>query len=307
MSDYKIQFKVGNVYSFPIANSNSYYTDDECYNAFVMEMNKKSSLLGLTNTNWINPSGLIENGNKSMTTCRDLCRVLIEALSYNDLCRIWNKDNRDILIKDCDYINIETSVKSQYLENYYPIIGGKTGGGDGYYGLVVVTKINNSYVVGAILGSNSNDNRFKAMKELFDAAKITLSGGSPNQNSVTFSSYACAYEVPNINTSTIENISLLTCLYEQGADITYPPMSTTKVMTILTALDYIRDIHFPVTITERDLKGTANTSGCLFSDGDVVSFEDLMYAALLPSSNQAANAIARVAGNKILLNEKLIK
>ena len=48
MSDYKIQFKIGGVDSFPIANSNSYYTDDECYNAFVMEMNKKII------TSWLN-------------------------------------------------------------------------------------------------------------------------------------------------------------------------------------------------------------------------------------------------------------
>ena len=41
MSDYKIQFKVGDVYSFPIANSNSYYTDDECYIAAVAEASKK--------------------------------------------------------------------------------------------------------------------------------------------------------------------------------------------------------------------------------------------------------------------------
>ena len=77
-------------------------------------------------------------------------------------------------------------------------------------------------------------------------------------------------------------------------------------MTIITALDYIYDIHVPVIIKPLDVEGTQGTSGSIFSVGDIVSLEDLMYAAMLPSSNQAANAIARYTGQKILAESNFI-
>ena len=52
------------------------------------------------------------------------------------------------------------------------------------------------------------------------------------------------------------------------------------------------------------MQGTEGTSGNVFKEWEKVSLEDVMYAALLPSSNQAANAIARVIGNKILTAKK---
>ena len=80
-------------------------------------------------------------------------------------------------------------------------------------------------------------------------------------------------------------------------------MSTTKILTALTFLDYVKDLSVCTTITAKDVENTTGTSGAIFSVGDVVTLSDLMFAAMLPSSNQAANALARVAGNVILQND----
>ena len=71
-------------------------------------------------------------------------------------------------------------------------------------------------------------------------------------------------------------------------------------MTSIVFLDYLESLNACTSITARDIQGTTGTSGSIFSVGDTVSSKDLMYAAMLPSSNQAANALSRIAGNVIL-------
>lgn len=294
---------------FPLTPSaSSFFTDVECKTAFISKMNEKAASLGMSNTTWINPSGLGESGNYSRTSVRDLARMMIEALSYNKLLKIWNKSKYSVRVKNKSDISITTSVTSPSLENYYPILGGKTGGGDGNLALVIATVVENIPVVGAIseVSTGNPNDRFVAMKQLFDAVKVKIQGGTPSQRAVTVANCACAYLVPNYNTATVKDSNLLSCLYEQNADKVTIPMSTTKVMTIITALDYIYDIHAPVIIKPLDVERTQGTSGSIFSVGDIVSLEDLMYAAMLPSSNQAANAIARYAGQKILAESNFI-
>jgi len=75
------------------------------------------------------------------------------------------------------------------------------------------------------------------------------------------------------------------------------PASLTKIMSLITAYDYINDESELVTIDASDIIGG---SGANISAGDVVSIRDLIYDMLLPSSNNAATALARVVGQKIL-------
>ena len=303
MSNKRVQLKNGSNNLFPIIDTQGSYTDSQCFDAFVSKMNAVSSDLGMTNTTWINPSGLKSSSNTySSSTVRDMARMTVEALSYDWICRVWNKPSYTVRIKDKNSVNVSTSVTSSTLETYYPIIGGKTGGGDGYLALVCVTKIGEDFVAGAIseVGSGQNDDRFKAMKELFDAASTALSGNTPAVDAVTTANCACAFKIPKVNTATIEDKNILTELYSKNPDKSTVPMSTTKVMTMITALRYITDIYQPVIITQKDVENTTGTSGSIFTVGDTVTLKDLFYACLLPSSNQAANAIARIAGRYIL-------
>lgn len=76
-------------------------------------------------------------------------------------------------------------------------------------------------------------------------------------------------------------------IYSKNADVRLSPASTTKIMTALTALDYYHPSD--VLAVQRDY---VEGSGLRLKKGDSFSFEDLLYAMLLPSANDAAYTIA---------------
>lgn len=79
------------------------------------------------------------------------------------------------------------------------------------------------------------------------------------------------------------------------------PASTTKVMTILTACDYITDYNktftFSYEITDPFHREGATMAG--FADGEAVNMTDLLYGAILPSGADATAGLAiAVAGSE---------
>ncbi len=80
-------------------------------------------------------------------------------------------------------------------------------------------------------------------------------------------------------------------LYEKNADKKIYPASLTKIMSCVVALDHINDLNQKVTVTEKDLEGLAeaNASVAGLQPGDKVTYEDLLYALVLPSG---ANVLA---------------
>ncbi|MGI8420366.1 MAG: D-alanyl-D-alanine carboxypeptidase family protein [Candidatus Levyibacteriota bacterium] len=76
-------------------------------------------------------------------------------------------------------------------------------------------------------------------------------------------------------------------LYSKNPQIRFSMASTTKIMTALTALDYygVQDI---LTVKRSYVPG----SGLQFFQGEQFRFLDLLYAMMLPSANDAAQAIA---------------
>ncbi len=72
------------------------------------------------------------------------------------------------------------------------------------------------------------------------------------------------------------------------------PASTTKIMTALLVLRNCKDLSETVTMQSedfQDVEGGASTAG--FKEGETVTVEALLYGLLLPSGNEAANALAR--------------
>ena len=95
-------------------------------------------------------------------------------------------------------------------------------------------------------------------------------------------------------------------LYSKSADTKMPMASTTKIMTALVALDGT-SLQDTVIIDERAV-GVEGSSAYLKA-GEVLTIEELLYALLLQSANDAAVAIAcHVAGDvdafAILMNDK---
>ncbi|MCL4354916.1 hypothetical protein M1349_05675 [Patescibacteria group bacterium] len=77
-------------------------------------------------------------------------------------------------------------------------------------------------------------------------------------------------------------------LYSKNPDLRFSTASTTKIMTALTALD-----HFKLTDILTVKQATNEGSVLGLKEGEQLTFENLLYAMLLPSANDAALAISQ--------------
>lgn len=69
--------------------------------------------------------------------------------------------------------------------------------------------------------------------------------------------------------------------------------SLTKVMTVIIAIENIKNFNETVVITSEMLEGlTWDIATVKLKEGDIVTYNDLLYAAMLPSAADAVNALA---------------
>lgn len=88
-------------------------------------------------------------------------------------------------------------------------------------------------------------------------------------------------------------------IYEENADQKMYPASTTKIMTALLTLENCQ-LTDTVTLTAEDFTGidSSSSSGGL-KERETVTVETLLYCLMLPSANEAANALARQISGSI--------
>lgn len=104
------------------------------------------------------------------------------------------------------------------------------------------------------------------------------------------------------------NLKTNEVIYEKEAYTRVYPASLTKMMTVLVAIEHMQDDPIIIDIDYNALaKEGAAIAG--FSNGEVVSYEDLLYGTMLPSGADAALMLAKVvAGSEEgfvkLMNEK---
>ena len=92
-------------------------------------------------------------------------------------------------------------------------------------------------------------------------------------------------------------------LISRNASEKYYPGSITKILTAITALDYL-SLQEEITVTQEVLDMTQPYSSIAhLQDNEILTFEQLLYAMLLPSGNDAALVIAVAAGEKIASGE----
>ncbi len=101
-------------------------------------------------------------------------------------------------------------------------------------------------------------------------------------------------------------------LYEKNANTLMYPASTTKILTAILAIEHC-DLSEKITASESAI--TCIKSGytnAKIQVGEQLSMEDLLYALLLKSANEAANVIAERVGGSIenfanMMNAKAIE
>jgi D-alanyl-D-alanine carboxypeptidase (penicillin-binding protein 5/6) len=100
----------------------------------------------------------------------------------------------------------------------------------------------------------------------------------------------------NSRAAVVMDASTGAILYAKNPDLRCPPASTTKLMTAIVAIERA-DMHDIVTISRNASRTPPHKAG--FREGDKVTVEELMNAALISSANDAAVALAEeVAGSE---------
>lgn len=87
-------------------------------------------------------------------------------------------------------------------------------------------------------------------------------------------------------------------VFEQNVFARMNPASTTKIMTAILALKY-GNLNDLVTVTDDAIITETGSSMAGVNPGDVIRLEDLLYGLMIPSGNDAANAIAVHIGGSI--------
>jgi len=105
-----------------------------------------------------------------------------------------------------------------------------------------------------------------------------------------------------------------TMIFGQNSHVEYPPASITKILTALVVLEHVDDLSETVTFSETAMMSVEADSGNKLSleIGDTMTVEDALYALLLQSVNQSANALAEHVAGSIpafvdMMNEKLVE
>ena len=113
---------------------------------------------------------------------------------------------------------------------------------------------------------------------------------------------AYSLEYPKVNSKIIEIYDLndKQILYEVKANDTVSIASLTKVATALVAIENVKDLNTKVTITQNILNTVspeAHVAG--LRRGDIVTYKDLLYATIVTSGADAANALAILSSGSL--------
>ncbi len=287
--------------------------DSECLAAFVAEMNKYATLFGMSNTYFINPSGMNETGHYSCA--KDLARMTMCCTAYRQLMSYWGQVSYSVSVggPNARFIFGTSSYKGDAMNSvgdYYHIIGGKSGtwivntsNHIENLCLVCKSKVDDAQLVGCILYNTNNpiagvkSNRGVPFKEMLDWLEDYRQDPTTPPQTVQ-AQYCSAWVMPPLAPIEYRNVDLE--MIGKFSTTRAIPASATKLMTAMVALDTL-SVDDTITIKPSDIKAG---SGDTFYAGDTIKVGDAILAMLLPSSNTLATAIARTAGRCILNTKK---
>ena len=153
---------------------------------FAAMMNERAKEIGCTNTNFVNPSGLVDENHYS--TARDMVMIAKEALSNETVRKIAgtaehtipatnayeerNLENTNYFLKGVDK---EVNGKKIKVDKYDGVFGGKTGYvGEDKAALVTGLSADGLEIYSLVMGS-SLEGRYSDVKELMDYGKANVS------------------------------------------------------------------------------------------------------------------------------------
>ena len=210
--------------------------------------------------------------------------------------------------------NIVIPAVEKDLAAHYPFLGGKGGSlvyADHHRAQILLVEVEGKRVMLSLmaLGKANFNNVFKSAKELCDMMADQMAGKTPAEGTNLLAlvkgrgGYAACVvpDDPATKTNSCDSAKLLQRADALGnaSAVSRFPASTSKVMTMLCALDFIRDAKAEtVTVKKGDISGG---SGSKFLEGDTLTMHDALRIMMMQSSNTLANTIGRTIGERILL------
>lgn len=267
---------------------------------FIQEMNTKAQQIGLTRSRFVEPAGFPSTTEQVMST-RDMLKLMIYASRYQELAAIWNKKIYAMKIhgREARELTVQTTVRLPQIEAEYEILGAKTGAiwgtneMDGFHIVLLFAAPDGKKYAAALRGAASPAKRARDLKIAMDNALILEKNPKAKVQDIESES-AAVCRLPD--QSEFNPKADLPLIFSKNADVPGHPASVTKLMTAVTALDYVSGLEEQFMIQETDI---TPGMGDYFLPGDILTLKDLLYGMMLPSSNTCAAAMARIAGEKI--------
>lgn len=283
-----------NLSDITVSNGGNIASDENAEKIFVDEMNKKVKQLGGT-SKFLNSSGLTATG--QLANAYDFSVITLHASTKNEIASVWGQDTYSLDIKGENprTVEVNSTVTSPSLENYYSLIGGKTGTLGYIHNLTAIVADNDNLYVGTIM--KGSEDRFADLKTAIDETIKKENGKSYNIDLVgTSDTIFSVIKYPKYNPTLTTN-NKPTPMLSKNEDIRTSPASMTKVLTCIVLIENTTNLNQTIKFQESDIVGG---SGVELKVGDVITLRDALYTMLLSSSNDTAKAVARVVGHNII-------
>ena len=296
-----------------------------CMQTFLETMAEKSSELKMRDSYFASPHGMVKT---SYSTPQDLLKLAVACSAYPEANRIWGRNSItvDIVGDNARTVTVNHNIISskEIISDIspYQLLGGKSGSliwgrddTDYHRAQMWVLDIENRPTVVVIMtnGRKAYKNIYESLKELADMIKASINGESVNegiklQELIDAGGGYASCLLP-------QNPGLYSCNYtpsmlmekeysvSNAPTISRMPASTSKVVTLICALDNIIDLNEIITIKSDDI---TSGSGSTYYDGDKMTIREALTIMMLESSNTLANSVARFVGNKILNSRELL-
>lgn len=274
------------------------YPEEECRGAFVEYLNEKARDIGALTASFSDASGYRHRSSKA--SANDLLHILVCAAGIRQIAEVWNKPEYRMHILGINErtVVIQNTFDSTFCEKDGSVfLGGKTGTVPDYsYNLMwCEQQADRSRIACVVLGAPDDAGRWADAERIH---RFVSTGDCSALTSIGCRSFAVC-RMPSVPVKC--GGAALDILAEKNADEEGTPASLAKVLSLICAADYIVDLRHKVRIRKSDIvRGSGNN----LRNEDVVTVEDLFYDMLLPSSNTAANALARYVGKLILKGKR---
>ncbi|MBR6689905.1 MAG: D-alanyl-D-alanine carboxypeptidase [Bacilli bacterium] len=116
----------------------------------------------------------------------------------------------------------------------------------------------------------------------------------------------------NSKNAILYNMNDKKVIYEKNSEEVVQIASLTKIVTAITVIENTEDLNKEVIITKEMLKGLEGYAKAGFKVGDKLTYLDMLYALMLPSAADAAQALAIDKSGSIeefsnLMNQKILE